>query len=188
MSDWQDRPTLIGGGGIGGLAAARRRRRILLQWNGFIANKPSARAARAWRRLTPHNLRLNDCHHGREFIWLATSGRDTSSRHIERGEGPRAGIVIGDEVFDAAKLTGKAPYATVAGKTLPTGKQPKARCERPRPVPPKAAPSASRLEKPSCSAGSSAPSADDILCRRELRRPRRRNGAQARDAGAGRSA
>ena len=30
-------------------------------------------------------------------------------------EGPRAGIVIGDEVFDAAKLTGKAPYATVAG-------------------------------------------------------------------------
>ena len=31
------------------------------------------------------------------------------------GEGPRAGIVIGDEVFDAAKLTGKAPYATVAG-------------------------------------------------------------------------
>jgi 2-keto-4-pentenoate hydratase/2-oxohepta-3-ene-1,7-dioic acid hydratase in catechol pathway len=30
-------------------------------------------------------------------------------------EGPRAGIVIGDEVFDAAKLTGKAAYATVAG-------------------------------------------------------------------------
>jgi 2-keto-4-pentenoate hydratase/2-oxohepta-3-ene-1,7-dioic acid hydratase in catechol pathway len=30
-------------------------------------------------------------------------------------EGPRAGLVIGDEVFDAAKLTGKAAYATVAG-------------------------------------------------------------------------
>jgi 2-keto-4-pentenoate hydratase/2-oxohepta-3-ene-1,7-dioic acid hydratase in catechol pathway len=30
-------------------------------------------------------------------------------------EGPRAGIVVGDEVFDAAKLTGKAAYATVAG-------------------------------------------------------------------------
>jgi 2-keto-4-pentenoate hydratase/2-oxohepta-3-ene-1,7-dioic acid hydratase in catechol pathway len=30
-------------------------------------------------------------------------------------EGPRAGIVIGDEVFDAARLTGNAPYATVAG-------------------------------------------------------------------------
>jgi 2-keto-4-pentenoate hydratase/2-oxohepta-3-ene-1,7-dioic acid hydratase in catechol pathway len=30
-------------------------------------------------------------------------------------EGPRAGIVIGDEVFDAARLTGKAIYATVAG-------------------------------------------------------------------------
>jgi 2-keto-4-pentenoate hydratase/2-oxohepta-3-ene-1,7-dioic acid hydratase in catechol pathway len=28
-------------------------------------------------------------------------------------DGPRAGLVIGDEVFDAAKLTGKAGYATV---------------------------------------------------------------------------
>src|SRR5690348_2389549 len=30
-------------------------------------------------------------------------------------EGPRAGLIIGDEVFDAAKLTGTAAYATVAG-------------------------------------------------------------------------
>ncbi|MFZ2067426.1 MAG: fumarylacetoacetate hydrolase family protein [Xanthobacteraceae bacterium] len=30
-------------------------------------------------------------------------------------EGPRAGIVIGEEVFDAAKLTGKPAYATVLG-------------------------------------------------------------------------
>jgi len=30
-------------------------------------------------------------------------------------EGPRAGLVIGEEVFDAAKLTGKPAYATVAG-------------------------------------------------------------------------
>ena len=30
-------------------------------------------------------------------------------------EGPRAGIVVGQEVFDAAKLTGKAAYTTVAG-------------------------------------------------------------------------
>jgi 2-keto-4-pentenoate hydratase/2-oxohepta-3-ene-1,7-dioic acid hydratase in catechol pathway len=30
-------------------------------------------------------------------------------------EGPRAGIVIGDDVFDAAKITGKPAYATVAG-------------------------------------------------------------------------
>src|SRR6204780_2380522 len=30
-------------------------------------------------------------------------------------DGPRAGLVIGDEVFDAAKLTGKAAYATVLG-------------------------------------------------------------------------
>ncbi len=28
-------------------------------------------------------------------------------------EGPRAGLIIGDEVFDAAKLTGKAEYSTV---------------------------------------------------------------------------
>jgi 2-keto-4-pentenoate hydratase/2-oxohepta-3-ene-1,7-dioic acid hydratase in catechol pathway len=30
-------------------------------------------------------------------------------------EGPRAGMVIGDEVFDAARLTGEAAYATVIG-------------------------------------------------------------------------
>ena len=33
----------------------------------------------------------------------------------QTSDGPRAGIVVGDEVFDAAKLTGKAAYATVAG-------------------------------------------------------------------------
>src|SRR6202790_1427192 len=30
-------------------------------------------------------------------------------------DGPRAGLIVGDEVFDAAKLTGKAAYATVIG-------------------------------------------------------------------------
>ena len=30
-------------------------------------------------------------------------------------DGPRAGIIIGNDVFDAAKLTGKAGYATVMG-------------------------------------------------------------------------
>jgi 2-keto-4-pentenoate hydratase/2-oxohepta-3-ene-1,7-dioic acid hydratase in catechol pathway len=30
-------------------------------------------------------------------------------------DGPRAGLIIGEEVFDAGKLTGKAAYATVAG-------------------------------------------------------------------------
>ena len=30
-------------------------------------------------------------------------------------EGPRAGLVVGDEVFDAAKLTGKPAYASVVG-------------------------------------------------------------------------
>src|SRR6202035_6155181 len=30
-------------------------------------------------------------------------------------DGPRAGIIVGNDVFDAAKLTGKAGYATVMG-------------------------------------------------------------------------
>jgi 2-keto-4-pentenoate hydratase/2-oxohepta-3-ene-1,7-dioic acid hydratase in catechol pathway len=33
----------------------------------------------------------------------------------QASEGPRAGLVVGDEVFDAAKITGKTAYATVAG-------------------------------------------------------------------------
>ena len=34
---------------------------------------------------------------------------------FQTSDGPRAGLVIGDKVFDAAKLTGKAAYATVLG-------------------------------------------------------------------------
>ena len=30
-------------------------------------------------------------------------------------DGPRAGLVVGDKVFDAAKITGKPAYATIAG-------------------------------------------------------------------------
>jgi 2-keto-4-pentenoate hydratase/2-oxohepta-3-ene-1,7-dioic acid hydratase in catechol pathway len=30
-------------------------------------------------------------------------------------EGPRAGVIVGDDVYNAGKLTGKAAYATVAG-------------------------------------------------------------------------
>ena len=30
-------------------------------------------------------------------------------------DGPRAGVVVDDKVFDAAKLTGKAAYASVIG-------------------------------------------------------------------------
>src|ERR1700691_4771377 len=33
----------------------------------------------------------------------------------QSSDGPRAGLVIGEEVFDAAKLTGNAAYATVGG-------------------------------------------------------------------------
>ena len=31
----------------------------------------------------------------------------------QTADGPRAGLVVGDKLFDAAKLTGKAAYATV---------------------------------------------------------------------------
>ena len=33
----------------------------------------------------------------------------------QTADGPRAGLVIDDKVFDAAKLTGKGAYATVLG-------------------------------------------------------------------------
>ncbi len=33
----------------------------------------------------------------------------------QSSDGPRAGLVIDDKVFDAAKLTGKAAYATMLG-------------------------------------------------------------------------
>jgi 2-keto-4-pentenoate hydratase/2-oxohepta-3-ene-1,7-dioic acid hydratase in catechol pathway len=40
----------------------------------------------------------------------------------QTSEGSRAGIVVGDNVFDAAKITGKAAYATVAGILADWGK------------------------------------------------------------------
>src|SRR3974377_1256736 len=33
----------------------------------------------------------------------------------QSSDGPRAGLVVDDKVFDAAKLTGKAAYGTVLG-------------------------------------------------------------------------
>src|SRR3981189_2884148 len=33
----------------------------------------------------------------------------------QSADGPRAGLVVDDKVFDAAKLTGKAAYASVIG-------------------------------------------------------------------------
>src|SRR6266568_9320682 len=33
----------------------------------------------------------------------------------QSADGPRAGLIVDDKVFDAAKLTGKAAYATVLG-------------------------------------------------------------------------
>jgi hypothetical protein len=39
-------------------------------------------------------------------------------------DGPRAGVIVGDDVFDAEKITGKAAYATSPASSL-TGKPPK---------------------------------------------------------------
>ena len=51
----------------------------------------------------------------------------TSSRPIESSDGPRAGLVIGEEVFDAAKLTGKPGLCDACSAFSRTGKRPKAR-------------------------------------------------------------
>jgi hypothetical protein len=82
--------------------------------------------------------------------------------------GSRAGIVVGDEVFDAAKLTGKPAYATVNG-ILADWKS-----------------AEGALKK--AAAGASAVATNHLLRRRQLRRPRGCDGAQAGDAGTGRSA
>ena len=101
-------------------------------------------------------------------------------------EGPRAGLVIGEEVFDAAKLTGKAAYASVLAiledwKTAEgvlkaaAAKAGKSQIKRP-----------AGEEDQVPRAG--AVSLGDLLRRRQLRRPCRRNGRARRPAAAARSA
>ena len=41
----------------------------------------------------------------------------------QSADGPRAGLVIDDKVFDAAKVTGKPAYATVLASRLPSTPQ-----------------------------------------------------------------
>ena len=101
-------------------------------------------------------------------------------------DGPRAGIIVGEAVFDAAKVTGKAAYASVAGiladwktaeRALRQGRRRRRHAAREKP--------AARQDQ---TAGAGAASADHFLRRRQLRRPRRGDGAQAGHAGTGRSA
>ena len=92
----------------------------------------------------------------------------------QSADGPRAGLIVDDKVFDAAKLTGKASYATVIGILADW----------------RAAHGA--LKKATAKAGRSktgqplgrtkllragAVAVGDLLCRCELRRSRRRNGS-----------
>ena len=101
-------------------------------------------------------------------------------------EGPRAGLVIGEEVFDAAKLTGKPAYSSVLGiledwKTA-EGALKKAAAKRRQE--PDQAPAGEKDQVP----GAGALSLGDLLRRRQLRRPCRRNGGARRPPAAARSA
>ena len=64
----------------------------------------------------------------------------------QTSDGPRAGLVIDDKVFDAAKLTGKGAYATVLGILEDW----KASCAKRWRRPEKAASKRCRSDAPSC--------------------------------------
>ena len=101
-------------------------------------------------------------------------------------DGPRAGMIVGDEVFDAAKLTGKAAYATVMGiladwKAAEAGAEEGGSRRRQKPG---QAPAAVQNQ----AAGPAALPFGDLLRRRQLRRPCRRNGGQGGQSAATRSA
>ena len=59
----------------------------------------------------------------RRKLWLSKQTprreRNAHGRYklatYQTADGPRAGLVVDDKVFDAARLTGKAAYATVLG-------------------------------------------------------------------------
>jgi hypothetical protein len=93
----------------------------------------------------------------------------------QTADGPRAGLVIDDKVFDAAKLTGKGAYATVLGIL--------ADWRTAQGVLKKAAATAGKsrvkalLARARQALGAGALALGDLLRRRQLCRPRRRNGA-----------
>ncbi len=67
----------------------------------------------------------------------------------QSADGPRAGLVIDDKVFDAAKLTGKAAYSTVLG-IINDWTAAKAVLKGPPQKPARAGSRASRSARPSC--------------------------------------
>ncbi len=100
----------------------------------------------------------------------------------QSADGPRAGLVIDDKVFDAAKLTGKPAYATVLGILNDWGKAQGVL---------KAAAAKTGKNKPIAKAKLLAPVQypSAIFCAgANYQRSRRRDGAGARPAAAGRSA
>ena len=67
----------------------------------------------------------------------------------QTSDGPRAGVVIDDKVFDAAKLTGKGAYATVLG-ILEDWKTAQGVLRKAAAAAGKAVPKRRRLDAPSC--------------------------------------
>ncbi len=101
-------------------------------------------------------------------------------------DGPRAGLVIDDKMFDAAKLTGKAAYASVLG-ILEDWRAAQGALKK---AAAKAAqePGQGSAARPHQAAGSGALAFGHLLRRRQLCRPCRRDGAPHEPAAGPRSA
>ena len=101
-------------------------------------------------------------------------------------EGPRAGLIVGEDVFDAAKLTGKPAYATVTGhsRRLEGGR---GRAEKGRRRGGEKPGQAAAAEKDQI-AGADPGQRRDLLRRRQLRRSRRGHGGAGGQSAAARSA
>ena len=101
-------------------------------------------------------------------------------------EGPRAGLVIGEEVFDAAKLTGKPAYASVIG-ILADWKSAEGALKKAAAGAAKSRAKRQPLKKTKLAGAGSVPFRD-LLRRRELRRPCRGHGGARGQSAAARSA
>jgi len=114
------------------------------------------------------------------------SGRKTH-RHgrlqvatYQSADGPRAGVIVDDTLFDAAKLTRKAAYATVVA-ILEDWKNAQALLKKAAVGAAKANGQRARAAAQGHQAhGSRALALGDLLCRCELRRPCGRDGPRAR--------
>ena len=126
---------------------------------------------------------------GSERTWLGSRAAKTAGYKLatyKSSDGPRAGLVIGEEVFDAAKLTGKPAYATVIG-ILADWKAAEGALKKAAAGAAKSRAKRQPLQEDQI-AGAGAVSVGDLLRRRELRRPRRGDGGTGGSIRAARSA